>query len=188
MSDDTKKHLFLLGFAERDAADAAVAQLKELQNEKFIEVRDYAVVSKSVGGELTVTEDKDADPGASRGAVAGVMGGALIALMSTPIGLGAVAVGAGVGAVTGALRDSGFKSNDLDEVGRLMRDGRTILIVAVRPEDTDKLRAAMDDAPELVAADARLEAVVPAESKNVLRDAIDQWKQDEARKTMREEG
>ena len=67
MSDVEKKHLFVLGYPDRAAADAAVAELHELQRDQFLEVKDWAIVSKAEGGELTVSESKDADPGARRG-------------------------------------------------------------------------------------------------------------------------
>jgi uncharacterized membrane protein len=172
MDDDAKKHLFVLGYPDRAAAEAAVTELHELQRDQFLEVKDWAIVSKADGGELTVTESKDADPGARRGAVAGGLGGAFIALAATPIGAGAILAGAGIGAVASRLRDAGFKSGDLGEVGRLMQDGRAVLLLAVRPQDTDRLRGILDDVPELRAADRRWEAVVDQDSKNVLRDAI----------------
>jgi uncharacterized membrane protein len=181
MTTEARKHLFVLGFPDRAGADAAITELTELQRDQFVEVKDYAIISKEVGGKVTVTESKEADPGAQRGAVTGAMGAALIALASTPIGAGAIVVGAGIGAVAGALRDSGFKGNDLTEVGRLMQDGRTILLVAVRPEDADRLRGVLDDTPEMLAADRRWEAEVDPASKNVLRDAIAQYKAEEAK-------
>jgi uncharacterized membrane protein len=188
MSTDLAKHLFVLGFPERSNAEAAVAELKGLASTEFLEVTDHAIVSKDVGGELTVTESTDADPGAKQGAMAGAAGAALIALVATPIGAGAVLAGAGIGAVTGALRDSGFKTKDLEETGRLMEDGRTILIVAVKPEHTDRLRGAIDDIPAMAAADRRLEVEVPASSKNALRDAIARYKANEEHATRIEEG
>jgi uncharacterized membrane protein len=176
MGTEDQKHLFVLGYPDRPTAEAAVAELTELQRDQFLEVKDWAIVSKAEGGELTVNESKDADPGARRGAVAGGLGAAFIALAATPIGAGAIVAGAGIGAVAGKLRDTGFKGKDLDEVGRLMQDGRAILLLAVRPQDTDRLRGALDDIPELAAADRRWEAVVDGNSKNVLRDAIAAYK------------
>ncbi len=188
MGNDLAKHLFVLGFPDRSNAEAAVAELKSLQASDFLEVTDHAIVTKDVGGKLTVTESTDADPGAKQGAMAGAAGAAFIALVSTPIGAGAVLAGAGIGAVTGALRDSGFKTTDLEEAGRLMEDGRTILIVAVKPEHTDRLRGALDDIPVLAVADRRLEVEVPASSKNVLREAIARYRANEDHETRIEEG
>lgn len=178
-TEGTTKHLFVLSFPDRAAAEAAVNELTELQRDQFLEVRDHALITKEIGGKLTVAESKDADPGAQRGAVAGLMAGAFVALAATPIGLGALAVGAGVGAVGGALRDSGFKDDDLKEAGRLMEEGRTILLLAVRPEDTERLRGVLADVPELLAADRRWEAEVSGSSKNVLHDAITLFKQEQ---------
>jgi len=176
MGNDEKKHLFVLGYADRAAADAAIAELTELQRDQFVQVKDWAIVSKGDAGELTVTESKEADPGARRGAVAGGLGAAFIALAATPIGAGAILAGVGIGAVAGKLRDTGFKTKDMEEVGRLMQDGRTLLLLAVRPEDTQRLHGALDEIPELKAADRRWEADVDANSKNVLHDAIAQYK------------
>jgi uncharacterized membrane protein len=181
MASDDTKHLFLLGYPDRAAAEAAATALRELQTEQFLELRDHAIVSKAMGGKVTVTESKDTDPGAQRGALAGVAGAALIAAMSTPIGAGAVLAGGAMGAVTGALLDSGFKRPDLAEVGRLMEDGRAILLVAVDTKDVERLRDAMTNVAELAAADRRWEAEVAPDSKNLLHDAVDAYKSDPVR-------
>lgn len=180
MTTEDTKHLFVLSFPERGMADAAVNELTELQRDQFLEVKDHAIIVKDADGKLAVSESKEADPGARRGLVAGGLAGAFIALAATPIGAGAIVVGAGVGAVASALRDTGFKNKDLDEVGALMEGGRTVLLIAVRPEDTERLRGVLDDIPELKAADRRWEAEVSGDSKNVLRDAIAQFKAERA--------
>ena len=179
---EEKKHLFVLGYPDRAGAEAAIAELTELQRDQFIEVRDHAIVSKDASGEIKVAESKDADPGAQRGAVTGALGAAFIALAATPIGAGAIVVGAGIGAVTGALRDTGFKTDDLKEVGRLMEGGRVLLLIAVKPEHADRLRSALKDTPELLAADRHWEAAISAKSKNVLADAIHLWHQEQAQR------
>jgi uncharacterized membrane protein len=180
MSTDDRKHLFVLGYPDRAGADAAVAELTELQRDQFLEVKDYAIISKGADGTLQVNEDKDADPGARRGAVAGALGGAFIALAATPIGAGAILAGMGIGAVASALRDTGFKNDDMKEVGRLMEGDRTILLLAVRPQDTERLQSVLQEIPEFSAADRRWETEVDAGSKNMLRDAIEKYKAEEA--------
>ena len=49
-----------------------------------------------------------------------------IAVISGPIGVGAVAAGAAIGAVSAALKDSGLKDKDLESMSHLMasRPGR----------------------------------------------------------------
>jgi uncharacterized protein YaaQ len=68
-----------------------------------------------------------------------LFGGAIgVLLVATgPVGLGAVAVGAGVGAVAAALRDAGMQDKDLKAVGDLMRVGRSGLVIAIDPDDVD---------------------------------------------------
>ena len=182
MTTEDRKHLFVFGFPDRAAADAAVNELHELQRDQFLEVKDYAIIVKADDGTLSINESKDADAGGRRGAVAGGLAGAFVALAATPIGAGAIVVGMGVGAVASALRDTGFKNDDMKEVGRLMEGGRAVLLVVVRPEDTERLRNVLGDEPEFKAADRRWEADVDASSKNVLHDAIAQYKaeQDQA--------
>jgi uncharacterized membrane protein len=174
-----RKHLFVLGYPDADGAERAVGSLAELERTGYLAVTDYAVISKGADGKLAVREDKRADHGAGPGAVAGGVAGGLLAVFAWPIGVGAVVVGAGIGAVTSALHDAGFKSDDLQEVGRLMEGGRAILIVAVAPDDTDRMRDAIGDVPELRAADRRWEADLAPDSKNVLGDAIEQWRREE---------
>ena len=180
MADDATKHLFVLGFPDSAAADAAINELTELKRDQFLDgVKDYAVVSKAADGTLTVNENKEADPGGRRGAVTGDLAGAFVALAG-PIGLGAVAVGAGVGAVAAVLRDSGFKNKDLDDVGSMMEAGRTLLLMAVSPHDADRLRSVLDEEPEFKAADRRWEATLGPDTKNVLHEAIAQFRAEQS--------
>ena len=181
MATDGTKHLFVLSFPNETLAKVAVGELNDLKNDKFVDASDYAVVTKDEAGKLTVDESKSADPGAQRGALAGGLGAGLIALAAGPIGIGAVVVGAGIGAVAGALKDSGFKSKDLDEVGRLMEAGRSVLLVAVKPEETDKFQGAIDDIQAFKEADRRLDFAVDPKSKNVLHDAIAQYHAEQAK-------
>lgn len=180
MATEDTKSLFVLRFPDRAKAEAAVGELTELQRDQFLEVRDHAIVSKEIGGGVAVTESKDRDPGAQRGAVAGGLGAAFVALAATPIGVGAIVVGAGIGAITAALRDSGFKSQDLGEVGRLMQDGKALLILEVRPQDRERLRTTLTTTPQLLGAEAHWEAELSAESKNMLADAIQLWNEQKA--------
>jgi uncharacterized membrane protein len=174
------KHLFVLGFPDRAGADRAVRGLADLERSRFLKVTDHAIISKGEDGKLKIDENKDADHTAGRGAVTGGLAGAFVAVLAGPIGIGAVAVGAGIGAVANALHDSGFKTGDLKEVGSMMEGGRTLLLVAVRPDDAHKLHEAIGDLPELKAADRRWEAEVAGDSNNVLRDAIALWRQQQA--------
>ena len=69
------KHLFVLGFPDQAHAERAVAGLKSLQRDQFLEVRDHAIITKSAEGKLHVAENTDADHTAKHGAVTGGLAG-----------------------------------------------------------------------------------------------------------------
>ena len=121
MAKPVKVHLVALGYAAPEQATAAVAVLDDLQISEFTKVEDWAVITKAADGTVKVDESKSADPGALRGGVAGTLAMGMIAIAAAPLSLGAIAVGGAVGAVAGALKDSGFKNNDLKTVSGLIK-------------------------------------------------------------------
>jgi uncharacterized membrane protein len=175
MGKTEDRYLFVLGFAEAAQAEAAIREIGNLGWNNNLKVVDWAIVTKSPDGKVSTRENTSQDPGAKRGAVAGGLAGALIAVAG-PLGLGVVAASAGIGAVTAALRDSGFKDDDLKSVAGLMKDGRTVLILTVDTMYRDRLRMAIKDVPELVAADQTLESPVDGSSGNQLREAVEQYR------------
>ena len=64
--------------------------------------------------------------------------------------------------------------------GSLMQDGRTLLLMAVSPHDADRLRSVLDEEPEFKAADRRWEATLGGDTKNVLHEAIAQYRAEQA--------
>lgn len=136
MAELKTAHLVLMGFSEELIARSVLQLVKEEADEKVFTLLDWALATKDSDGAVKIEGDKGKDPGATRG---GLFGGALGVLLvaAGPVGLGAVAVGAGIGAVTAAMRDSGIQDKDLKAVGGLMRDGRSGLIVAIEPGDVD---------------------------------------------------
>ena len=136
MAELKTAHLILMGFAEEMVARAVLQLVREANKEKLFKVLDWALARKDEDGTVKLEGDKGTDPGATRG---GLFGGALGVLLvaAGPVGLGAVAVGAGVGAVAAAMRDSGIQDKDLKAVGEIMRAGRSGLVIAINPEDVD---------------------------------------------------
>ena len=57
-----------------------------------------------------------------------------------------------------------------------MTDGRTVLILDVAPEYVEKMRSALTDVPEFIAADRTLESPVDGDSGNLLRAAVADYK------------
>jgi uncharacterized membrane protein len=155
MSEPKRTRLVFLGFAEEMVATNVLEVIKGGIDGKEIVVDDWAMVHKAQGGKLTVTTDKKKDPGAVRGGVFGGGVGMILAAISGPVGMGAVAAGAAVGAVTAAIRDSGFKSDEIEEVSHLMADGRTGIMVGFPLEDADKWDEFVANHAEFEAPDKR---------------------------------
>lgn len=167
--------LFVLGFPEASQARAALAEIGNLGNSGFLKADDWAIVERDASGKVTFEESPSADHGATRGAVAGGVAGAFLVVLG-PVGWAGAAALAGAGAVVSKLHDSGFKANDMDAVGGLMRDGRTVLLVSVTDEYVENMRAAMKDVPEFLASDRSMESPVTGEAGDVLRHAVEEYR------------
>jgi uncharacterized membrane protein len=136
MAELKTAHLVLMGFEDELVARYVLNIVKEAAHDKAFKLLDWVLAVKDHEGNVKFEEDQGTDANAKRG---GLLGGGLGVLLvaAGPVGLGAVAVTAGVGAVAAALRDSGMKDKDLNAIGDLMRTGRGGLIVAIEPADVD---------------------------------------------------
>jgi uncharacterized membrane protein len=177
VSEPKRTRLAFFGFAEEDKATSAAEVIKAGLASKEIALDDWAMVHKAIGGELTITTDKSKDPGAARGGLVGGGAGAILAVLSGPIGAGAVVAGAAIGAVTAAVRDSGFKNDDIKEVSTLMADGRTGIMVGLPLDRADTWDAFVAAHPEFEAADKRHQVdIVPGRD---FEQALDEYRMHE---------
>ena len=178
MSEPKRTRLYFFGFAEEMVARHVLEVIKSGQESKAITVEDWALVSKAPGGKLTITNDKTKDPGGARGALFGGGAGLILAALSGPIGLGAVAGGAAIGAVTAAVRDSGFKNDDIESVSRFMADGRTGIMVATPLDESDAFDAFIAEHDEFEASDRKHHVdIVPGRD---FEQALDEYRRAEA--------
>jgi uncharacterized membrane protein len=155
MAEPKRTRLYFFGFAEEMVARTVLEVIKGGISKQEIVVEDWALVHKAPGGKLTITNDKKKDPGAARGGLFGGAAGIVLATLSGPIGLGAVAGGAAIGAATAAIKDSGFKNDDIEAVSRFMADGRTGIMLATPLADADKIDAFVAEHPEFEASDRK---------------------------------
>jgi uncharacterized membrane protein len=94
MGEPKRTRLVFLGFEQEGVAQSVLGVIESGIKDKAITVEDWAMVHKAPGGELTIKKNNDTDPGAARGGLVGGGAGAVLAVLSGPIGVGAVAVGA----------------------------------------------------------------------------------------------
>jgi uncharacterized membrane protein len=131
MSEPKRTRLVFLGFTDELLARTVLDVIKTGRSAKEIQLDDWAMVTRVAGGKTTVVTDRSTDPGAARGAAVGGTAGLALAVLSGPIGLGAIVGAAAVGAVTAAVRDSGIKNDDIEKVSVFMAPGRTGLMIAM---------------------------------------------------------
>jgi uncharacterized membrane protein len=174
MSEPKRTRLVFLGFGEEMVARTVLEIVKTGVSQKEIVVEDWAMVHKAPGGKLTVTTDKSKDPGAARGGLFGGGAGMVLAAISGPIGAGAVVGGAAIGAVTSAIKDSGFKNDDITEVSKFMADGRTGLMIGMPLAEAGKWDEFVAQHPEFEAASGRHQVdIVPGRT---FEQALDQYR------------
>jgi uncharacterized membrane protein len=178
MAEPKRTRLYFFGFAEEMVARGVLEVIKTGIEKKEITVEDWALVHKAPGGKLTITNDKSKDPGAARGALFGGGAGVLLAALSGPVGLGAVAAGAAIGGVTAAVKDSGFKNDDIQAVSSFMADGRTGIMLGTPLADAPTFDEFVAEHPEFEASDRKHQVdIVPGRD---FERALDEYRRAEA--------
>ncbi len=177
MADPKRTRLVFLGFTNEMLARTVWEVIKECRDAKAITIDDVALVSEAVGGKVTITNDKKDDPGAVRGGVFDGTAGLVLATMLGPVGLGAVAASAAVGAVAAAVKDSGIRSDDITEVSKLMADGRSGLMIAMPLDAAERWEAFVALHAEFHSSDHRHAVdIVPGRS---FEQALEEYRRDE---------
>jgi len=130
--------LVAVTLGDADAADAALASLRELASDG-VDVRDAAVVRRTPHGRIELQQTRQMAAG--EGVVAGGSVGLLAGLL-----LGLPVVGALVGLLGGVgfgLRDTGIPDRRLRKLGKALAPGAALVAVLVEPAGAARARAAL---------------------------------------------
>ncbi|HYI25259.1 MAG TPA: DUF1269 domain-containing protein [Thermomicrobiales bacterium] len=123
-------------------AESVLDGLKRMHRSASIELMDAAIVTRDDSGKVHVkeTDEMTGRKGAVRGAaIAGVFG-----LIFPPSLIVSAAVGGGIGALAGRLRDTGIRSEALSKVGQSLETGSVALAVLVRDENLAAVQQTME--------------------------------------------
>jgi uncharacterized membrane protein len=127
---DVPLQIIVAAFQEEQAADTALATLKEAKREKLISIDNAAVIRKDDEGKLHIKET--ADMGGGKGAGVGVLVGGAIGLIGGPLGVAVgSALGAAVGGITAKLYDGGFKDDRLRQIGNSLTPGTSAIVAVI---------------------------------------------------------
>lgn len=133
--------LIVIAFKDEQTAFALRAELAKMQKEYLIDMEDVVVVTKDDKGKVKLHQAQNLT---ALGAVSGGFWGMLIGLIFLNPLLG-VAVGAGAGAVSGALTDIGVDDNMMKELAASFKPGCSAVFVLVRKATGDKVLAGLKE-------------------------------------------
>ena len=129
--------LVVIAYDEPFKAEEVRTKLRKLQQEYLVDLEDAVVAVKDDKGKVQLHQTYNLT---AMGAMSGGFWGALIGLIFFNPLLG-LALGAGAGAVSGALTDVGVNDNFMKELAGSFKNGSSLLFVLVRKATPDKVLA-----------------------------------------------
>jgi uncharacterized membrane protein len=151
-------------YADDTAAQEDYDAMEKGQEEGQYEIVGAVVLQRDSSGKVTVKEHKDGTVG--RGAAWGAGAGVVVGLFAPPL-LAATAIGAGIGAVIGAIR----KGHDEKELGvdvdEYLPPGSSAVIAVVDDKWADKVEAALERS------DKRIRKAIDKGDYDKLQEAIE---------------
>jgi uncharacterized membrane protein len=129
--------LIVIAYDDQFKAEEIRTKLRKLQKDYLIDLEDAVVAVKDNNGKVKLHQMY---PLTAMGAVTGGFWGTLVGLLFLNPLLG-MAVGAGAGAVSGALTDVGINDEFMKELARNFKNGSSLLFALVRKVTPDKVLA-----------------------------------------------
>ena len=127
--------LIVIGYDSEQQAEAARTELFGMAKEYLVDIADAVVAKADDNGKIKLNQMVNLwTMGASGGAFWGLLIGFLF--MNPLLG---VAVGAGAGALSGALTDYGINDNFMKEVSEVLQPGQAALFMMVRQHASDRV-------------------------------------------------
>ncbi len=127
--------LLVIAFPSEEKAEEVRQKLFTMQKEYLIELGDAVVAVKNPDGAVKLNQLFNTT---ALGGVSGAFWGALIGLIFM-MPLAGAAIGAGAGAVSGALTDFGIDDKFMEDVAAAIPPGGAALFLLVRKMTTDKV-------------------------------------------------
>ncbi|WP_055565475.1 DUF1269 domain-containing protein [Streptomyces atriruber] len=128
--------LVVLGFTDKDKAEAVLRLSKELSRQELLDLEDAALAWRTMDGKVHVRQSYSLT---GAGAAGGALWGTLFGLLFLMPVFGA-AVGAATGAVAGKLSDIGVSDAFIKEVANTLEPGKAAVFALVRRSTPDRVR------------------------------------------------
>lgn len=131
--------LVVLGFSDKEKAEAVMRLGKELSRQELLDLEDAALAWRTEDGKLHVHQAHNTT---AAGAVGGALWGTLFGMLFLMPVFGA-AMGAATGAIAGKLTDVGVNDAFVKEVAGTLEPGRAAVFALVRQSTPDRVREAL---------------------------------------------
>lgn len=131
MSEEGSLHLIIAIFGDENVAEEALKSLKESQDEELIGVQAAVALHKDQQGQMHF-HDVGLTP--AKGAVGGVVLGAVVGILTGGTGLALGALGALVGGLVGRKkRDSRFPAERVNQLAAALAPGSSAALIVMEP-------------------------------------------------------
>ncbi|MEV1022093.1 DUF1269 domain-containing protein [Streptomyces sp. NPDC050264] len=131
--------LVVLGFEDKDKAEAVMRLAKDLSRQELLDLEDAALTWRAMDGKIHVRQSYNTT---AAGAAGGALWGSLFGLLFLMPVFGA-AVGAATGALAGKLSDIGIHDNFVKEIAATLEPGHAAVFALVRRSTPDRVREAV---------------------------------------------
>ena len=132
MPDDSGRKILAASFATSDGGSRAAGAIGGAMRDR---IGNTAVLFVKPDGKAKFVESKDW--GAGRGAL---LGGA-IGILGGPLG---IVAGGAIGAAVSKLRDSGFKNDQLEQLGKSLQPNSSAVVVEIAGDAIDQAKGIIE--------------------------------------------
>jgi uncharacterized membrane protein len=140
MSSSTLE-LFVAAYGSEAGAGSALKDFQAAERAGSIDLIDAAVIVHTADDKVKFEET--ADPSGKKWAKRGAIAGGVVGLIFPPSIIASAIVGGGAGGLWGAIRDKGFKDEDLKEIGRSLPPGSSAIIAIAEDRMVAQLESAL---------------------------------------------
>lgn len=131
MSEETPLHLIIATFDDEAGAEVALENLKESQDEELIGIQAAVAVHKDAKGQFHF---RDVGLTPAKGAVGGVVLGAVVGVLTGGTGIALGALGALIGGLVGRKkRDSRFPAERVNQLAAALAPGSSAALMVMEP-------------------------------------------------------
>lgn len=127
MAEETPLHLIIATFDDEASAEVALKNLKESQDKELIGIQAAVALHKDAEGQLHF---RDVGLTPAKGAVGGVVLGAVVGVLTGGTGIGLGALGALIGGMVGRKkRDSRFPEERINQLAAALAPGSSAALM-----------------------------------------------------------